>query len=104
MTAMNLVADRLERAVGAVADATSGLGGVVTAPLAPNRTVSGDAKRELDKFLSGVFDLGVIPPVLVVWMLYTGGDDKSFARRLGEGVFAGITLWLALEVARGVLL
>jgi hypothetical protein len=104
MTVLDAVQSSAREGVVAVANATSGLGGILTAPLATNRTTAGAVKSEFNKLFSAVFDLAAVPPLVVIYMLYTGGDDEPFAFRLGKGTFYAFVAWFliaaATEVAR----
>jgi hypothetical protein len=98
MTALSTVQTKLSQSVTAVADVTTGLGGILLAPFASNRTVADAVTSEVDGVINAFFDLGVIPPVVTLYLLWSGGSEESVWLRAGKGTFLGFVTWVALAI------
>lgn len=102
MTVLNAVQSSARDATTAVADATSGVGGVLTAPFASNRSTPAAVKSEAKNALNGVFDLGVIPlSAVVIYLLwFSGGSGDPLPFALGKATFVGLVAFMVTGVAR----
>lgn len=108
MTALQNVQSTVDRVVQAWIDAIGGVTGIVTAPLASNRTPASATKDAAKSavqdtyadFLDGVV---FIPTVVVIHFMASGDNDKSIPRRLGEGTMLGVVLYGGIFALRGVL-
>lgn len=76
-----------------VADLTTGLGGIATAPLSDSKTVSGETKTYVKNAYATLFDgFLIIPSVGVGYLLLNPPkeDGDSFPFRVGKAASVGI--------------
>lgn len=97
MTALNTVKTFVQN----WADAVWGLGGILTAPLSPNKTVVGATKTAAQQMYSAVFNgIAIVPSFMGIHLLLSGDSGKSTPRRLGEGFSVGVLGYLGWYVLR----
>lgn len=94
--------DKAQMSADRVIDSVSGVGGVLTAPLSSSRSTLSELESLSQNTIGIVFDsLLIVPSSAVLYLLLVGPEEKSTARRLGEGLSLGVVVGFLAYFIRG---